>query len=547
MNVRFQKTLSRIAALTLSLLLLAVLVLPANSFAQGTGEVVRVGWFESPFNTTDELGRRSGYAYDYQQKLAAYTGWTYEYVEGSWSQLLQMLKDGKIDLLSDVSYTEERGSEMLFSSLPMGAEEYYLYVKAGNDEISAEDFSTFNGKKVGVNQGSIQIDLFHDWEAANGVEAELVELTGKEEDNFGKLTRGEIDMYLSLDGFVKTEEAVPICMIGESDFYFAVNNSRPDLLTELNNAMNRVHDELPNYGQLLYSKYLKSSNVNQFLSSEELDWLEKHGPVRIGYQDNYLAFCAKDPKTGQLDGALADYLDVASDCLENAHIDFEAVCYPTSAEAIEAMQSGEVDCVFPVNLTAYDGETRGVFVTPAIMRTDMSAIIRESDKDDFAKKDRITVAVNAGNPNYDMFLLDHFPEWRPIYFENTQECLKAVAEGRADCLLVSNYRYNNIADECEKNHLTTWSTGVEMDYCLAVNRDNTTLYSILSKIAGEVPESTVNASLTYNYSEDSAASFQNQKNQTLTIVIIILAVVIVVLIVLLILLWRKKKKMTGSM
>lgn len=311
--------------------------------------------------------------------------------------------------------------------------------------------------------------------------------------------------------------------------------------------MNRVHDESPNYGQLLYSNYLKSSNVNQFLSSEELDWLEKHGPVRIGYQDNYLAFCAKDPKTGQLDGALADYLDVASDCLENAHIDFEAVCYPTSAEAIEAMQSGEVDCVFPVNLTAYDGETRGVFVTPAIMRTDMSAIIRESDKDDFAKKDRITVAVNAGNPNYDMFLLDHFPEWRPIYFENTQECLKAVAEGRADCLLVSNYRYNNIADECEKNHLTTWSTGVEMDYCLAVNRDNTTLYSILSKIAGEVPESTVNASLTYNYSEDSAASFQNQKNQTLTIVIIILAVVIVVLIVLLILLWRKKKKMTGSM
>ncbi|MBQ7673511.1 MAG: transporter substrate-binding domain-containing protein [Alphaproteobacteria bacterium] len=41
-------------------------------------------------------------------------GWTYEYVEGNWSNLFQMLIDGKIDLLSDVSYTEERSKQMLF-------------------------------------------------------------------------------------------------------------------------------------------------------------------------------------------------------------------------------------------------------------------------------------------------------------------------------------------------------------------------------------------------------------------------------------------------
>lgn len=60
-------------------------------------KTVRVGWYESPFNMTDQFGRRSGYAYDYQQKIAAYTGWNYEYVEGSWPDLLQMLMDGEID------------------------------------------------------------------------------------------------------------------------------------------------------------------------------------------------------------------------------------------------------------------------------------------------------------------------------------------------------------------------------------------------------------------------------------------------------------------
>jgi hypothetical protein len=94
----------------------------------------------------------------------------------------------------------------------------------------------------------------------------------------------------------------------------------------------------------------------------------------VGYQDNYLAFCAQDPQPGELTGALKDYLSVASDCMENAQLDFQPVCYPSSAAAMEALKNGEVDCVFPANLTSYDGESSGVFVTPALMRTDMSRL-----------------------------------------------------------------------------------------------------------------------------------------------------------------------------
>ena len=516
------------------LILVAALLLPVSTPAQKQGEVVRVGWFESPFNTTDQLDRRSGYAYDYQQKLAAYTGWTYEYVEGSWSDLLQMLADGRIDLLSDVSYTEERAENMLYSSLPMGAEEYYLFASTENAEITQGDYSSFNGKKIGANKGSIQIGLFNDWAEANGVQAELVEMSGTEEENIKKLLQGEIDMYLSLDGFFQNSNVAPICKIGESDFYFAVSKAHPEFLVELNNAMSRIQSETPGYEQQLYNKYLQTSDLNQYLSSEENEWLAAHGPIRVGYQDNYLAFCAKDPKTGELTGALRDYLDVAAGCLENAHIDFQPVCYATSADAMAAMESGEVDCVFPTNLTDYDGEIRGVFVTPAIMRTDMSAVIREEELKDFNKKDRVTVAVNVGNPNYDMFLLDHFPDWRSIYYENTQECLQAVAAGKADCLLISSYRFNNIADICKKNHLTTLSTGVEMDYCFAVNRADTILYSILAKTAGAVPESTINAALTRSYTEDSKSSLIDMVGQNLSILILILAVAVVVLVILLI-------------
>lgn len=40
---------------------------------------IRVGWYESPFNTTDDNGRRSGYAYEYQLKLASYAGCDFTY------------------------------------------------------------------------------------------------------------------------------------------------------------------------------------------------------------------------------------------------------------------------------------------------------------------------------------------------------------------------------------------------------------------------------------------------------------------------------------
>jgi len=529
------------AALLPALAVLTAILLPlTGAYAQEPKKIVRVGWFESPFNMTDELGRRSGYSYDYQQKLATYTGWTYEYVEKSWPELLQMLEDGRIDLLSDVSYTEERSEKMLYSSLPMGSEEYYLFVSPDHTEISPEDYSTFNGKKVGANRNSIQIALFREWSEANGVRTEIVEMSGTEEENLTNLVRGDIDMYLSSGGFFDKEYAIPICRIGASDFYFAVSRSRPDLLVELNNAMNRVQDENGSLNRQLHAKYLQTTAPNRYLSAEENEWLAAHGPVRVGYQDNYLAFCAQDQKTGELTGALKDYLEIASDCLENAHIDFEPVCYSTAEDAMEALKRGDVDCVFPNNLTEYDGEISGVFITPALMRTDMSAVIRESDLNQFASKERVAVAVNAGNPNYDKFLLDHFPEWRAIYFSNTPECLKAIADGQADCLLISNYRFNNISDLCDKYHLTTWSTGVEMDYCFAVNRTDTVLYSILTKTAGAVPAPSVNAALTYYYTKDAGISLQSFLRKNIGILFVLLAAAVLSYLIVLHILRKKK-------
>ena len=522
------------AAVLICFLLAAALIPPFHLHAQEKDRTVRVGWYDSPFNNIDEAGRRSGYAYEYQMKIAAYSGWDYDYVKGSWTDLMQMLVDGDIDLMSDVSYTEERAEKMLFSELPMGTEEYNIFVAPGNTVISPSDFSTLNGKKIGVNRGSIQAGLYGEWAAKNQVKAELIELNTTEVEALRMLESGELDAYITLNAYGDPKHLIPICKIGSSDFYFAVNKDHPELLEELNDAMNRIQDENPYYNQLMFEKYVQRFGSNAFLTDKELSYLESHGPIRVGYQDHYLAFCAEDEETGELKGALKDYLEYASDCLENAHIGFTAKAYPTADSALEALKKNEIDCAFPANLTSYDGEELHILMTPSIMRTDIYAVVRQADLAFFAKRDYVVVAVNEGNSNYDAFLLDNYPKWHRIYFEDTEKCLKAVSDGVADCVLISSYRYNNISRLCERYHLATFATGTGIDYSFAVSEGNTELYSILAKTAGIIPSSTVDSALSYYITEDAKLGLKDVLIDNLSLILAIIAVVVVIILFLMI-------------
>ena len=534
------KRICRILLAATFVLLIVSSPLAQTVSAEVNEKVVRVGWYESSFNSKDDEGRRTGYAYEYQQKIASYTGWKYEYVEASWPALMQMLVEGKIDLMSDVSYTPQRAEKMLFSTVPMGEEEYYLFTTPNNADVNTDDYSTFNGKTVGINQGSVQIELFNEWAKNNNLQMTVIELTSSLNDSLAMLASGQIEFYVSPETMQENAYVLPVAKIGSSSFYFSVNQNRPDLLSELNIAMDKIANENPYYNLQLYSKYLHYSKMHRYFSSEELSWLEEHKKIRVGYQDNYLAFCAQDKETGELIGALKDYLKEASTCMENAKVEFETISFPTSEEALAALKRGEIDCMFPANLTDYYGELEGYYITDPLMTTEMSAIIQEGDKDSFFSREKVTVAVNTGNTNYDMFLINHFPNWRPLYFRNSEECLKAISQGKAECLIISNYRYNNLIETCKKLDLTSVPIGIEMDYCYAVNRGDTVLYSILNKMNSSISPLVVTSALaSYYRADDFQASFGYFLLENITV---ILTAAVAVLFLVLFLLQRNVKE-----
>ena len=219
--------------------------------------------------------------------------------------------------------------------------------------------------------------------------------------------------------------------------------------------------------------------------------------------------------------------------MKNAQIEFESRAYPTAAAALEALRQGEVDCMFPSNLGSYDGETLGIVMTPSLMRTDVYALVRQADQNIFANKEHVIVAVNEGNLNYDAFLQDYFPDWRVVHYANTQECLKAVKERVADCVLISSYRYNNVSRLCEKYHLTTYATGKGVDYCFAAVEGETELYSILAKIVGMIPTSTVNTALSYYITEDAKRTLVDLIQDNLGVVAAVTGAVVLLILLLL--------------
>lgn len=483
----FKKTRLTVTVLLLVSVLVG-LMLPAVALADEEDDnndndnVVRIGWYDSSFCYYDSFGRRCGIDYEYHQRISAYTGWTYEYVEDTWPNLLEMLKNGEIDILGDVSYMPEREDYMYFSSIPMGSEAYYIYAAADNSTVSADDPSSFNGMRIGVNSNSYQQELLEEWSENYNVDIEIVPMTTAEDESQAMILSGEIDGYASILLLGYYEGVVPVTRIGSSNYYYAVNINRPDLIEELDAAMAEIHDEDPYFSERLIRNHY-NSRTNTIFTPQQEEWLAGHGAIRIGYRESYLPFCGLNEDTGELTGALSDFMAHALNSLNSPNLQFDMVPYATTEDALAALASGEVDCVFPVYLSTYDADQQGFRLTDHAMETAMNAILRNSDVQELSEDTTMTFAVNAHMVNVNSFIMEHYPLATMIPCDGLPACYEAVANGTADCVVVSNYRIPSEEDTLRKNGLFTVPTGESLPLSFAVRRNDYELFSIMNRIA----------------------------------------------------------------
>ena len=513
------------------LLLAACLLglLPGRAYAAEDGgqKTVRVGWFEDSYNITGSDGQRSGYGYEYQQSLAAYTGWTYEYVEAGWSDLLKMLQNGQIDLMSGVSYTEERAETMLFSERPMGEEKYYLYADVAHTNISASDLQTLNGKRVGLLEGSIQATQFYQWEATHGLDMAYVPVTGLE-DAKAKLDAQEIDCLVSTETPQLVELGLSaIVTVGGSDIYFVINQDHPELKEALDSAMRRIQSGKPFYSDTLYQRYLSAESAST-LNQEEREWVAAHTPIRIGWVNGDSGVSDLIAKTMQLRGVLMDYILTAADCLDNQALEFELYGFNTQQEQLQALQDGQIDMIFHFSQNPYAAEENGFVLSDTVFSANMAAVTAKSYFDESAAN---TVAIQKDDLRTKWTVAYNYPNWEILEYGSVAETEKAVRSGEADCLIADP---ELLPKYIEDSKLYSFYLTQPDNCAFAVRLGEGTLVSILNKTLKTMSASTLTAALSmYNNTVQKTTVLGFVKEHLVGVAVLIVLVFLVILALLL--------------
>jgi len=464
-------------------LVLYITVLPFSvSAEEAKNRIVRVGWYEGTYNTTGSDGKKRGYSYEYQQAVAAHTGWKYEYVEGSWSELMSMLKKGQIDLLGGISYAEERAASMLFSELPMGEDKYYLYVNPSDTDISASDLTTLNEKRIGVMPDTLSARRFCEWEKSHGVDTQQVDINSTD-DARQKLQNQEIDGFvLNESPQWERDNISPALLIGGSYNYFAVSKKRPDLKEELDQAMQKIEKENPFYEEDLYKRY-RSANPIETLTDEEQNWLEEHGAVRIGYLKSDVGISLVDAESEEPVGIINDYISLASDCLEDRNIEFQLTGFDSQEEELQALKDNRIDMIFHMNQNPYEAEQNDIILSNTVFEFNL-AVITGVKKFDENKEN--TVAVSKNNLLGKWYISFNYPFWKIKEYDSSDEVEKAVHDGEADCFVAKAGRSLKTLEDSKMHSIFLTKSGTS---CFAVTRENTTLMNILNKTIQTLPAS----------------------------------------------------------
>ena len=538
---KFKLSVQRYICILLCLILyITVIPLPVSA-EEAKYRTVRVGWYEGTYNTTGPDGRRRGYSYEYQQAVAAHTGWKYEYVEGSWAELMSMLKKGEIDLLGGISYAEERSDSMLFSELPMGEDKYYLYVDPAHTDISTSDLSTLNGKRIGMLPDSVPARMFHEWEKSHGVSAQQVDITGAD-DVRQKLQNHEIDGFiLNESPQWERDNISAVLLIGGSYNYFAISKKRPDLKEELDQAMQKIVKENPFYIEDLYKRYC-SANSLETLTDEEQNWLEQHGAVRIGYLKNDVGVSFADTESGETVGIINDYVSLASGCLGEQAIEFQLTGFDSQEEELQALKDNRIDMIFHMNQNPYEAEQNDIILSNTVFEVNV-AVLTGVEK--FDENGENTVAVSRGNLLGKWYISFNYPSWKIREYDTSAEVEKAVQSGEADCFVVkAGQSLKILADSKMRSvFLTKSSTS-----CFAVTRENTTLMNILNKTIQTLPDSRLSSQFYVYENEPGKVTLTEYIKDNLLVVSIgfIGAVLVIVWIIVYLLIKARKAQIQAE-
>ena len=517
-------TLYRTLAVALAALAVLSAAVPAPAFAADSDQqvkTVRVGWLvnNKGFQEGTPGERLSGWGYEYLQTLSYYTkGWQYEYVSGTFTELMDMLEAGEIDLMPNISYSPEREQKLLFSSNPEGTERYYIYAKPDRDDLAKGDPQALQGLTIGCNSGVMQTTVGQQWLADEGVTCTYKEInTGSA--LFEALADGEVDAVIMNDT-ISSPDASPMFYVGSSDYYFAVPKSRPDLMNDINAAMTAIARVNPRYNDEVKSSYSAQNSGSSSLTGTETSWLKANGnTITLGYLKNQLPYCTQNGD-GEMEGSLAS---LATTLHDKFGITVTTVAISNNQQMLKALSNGTIDVALPLFRNYWLAEQKGVIQSNPMGTVSLTAIHSSNNLNSDLKKIACTQDAIVNHSELESL----FPDATITDYPNGNEALEALNKGEARCIIVPSTRLKTIRDTYNIEDFQTQELTDAAQLSCLISRGKPELLGIINK-------GIVNAGESLSASSYSPTSYSAQESDAFRLLyrnrIVIAAVVICILL-----------------
>lgn len=495
----------RALAIVFAALTVLSVIAPISAFAADTDQqvkTVRVGWLvnNEGFQDGNPGERLSGWGYEYLQTLSYYTpGWQYEYVSGTFTELLDMLEAGEIDLMPNISYSEERAQKLLFSSNPEGTERYYIYAKPDRDDLSKGDPQALQGLTIGCNPGVMQTIVGQQWLASEGITCTYKEMPGGG-DLFAALANDEVDATIMNDT-ISSPDASPMFYVGSSDYYFAVPKSRPDLMDDINSAMAAINRVNPRFNDEVKANYSAQNSGSSSLDGAETSWLKANGnTITLGYLKNQLPYCTQNDN-GEMEGSLATLATTLHDKFD---INVKTVAISNNKQLAKALSEGTIDVALPFFRDYWLAEQEGVIQSNSMGTVSLTAIHSSSDLSKDLKSIACSESAIVSCPELESL----FPDATVTEYPTSSEALKALNKGEASCIIVPSTRLETIRETYDIEDFETQGLTNTAELSCLISRGNPQLLGIINK-------GIVNAGESLSANSYSPTSYSAQESDTL--------------------------------
>ncbi|MDD3796447.1 MAG: diguanylate cyclase [Lachnospiraceae bacterium] len=471
----------------LFLVLALSLMIQVKAVQASDDRTVRIGCF--PLNGFFDIaadGTVTGYGADYTDAVAAHAGWNYQYVPySSWVSALDALSENKIDLLAPAQHTPERDELYTFDSFPIGTEYGSLLTLSTNDTLTYEDYSAFNGRKVGCVETLVFLDDFKEYETRNGFSVELSYYKDTPA-LVAALNSGEVDAIVA-NMMVKTASMKLLARFGAASFYYMFSERGNDLRGEVNQVIDKLTSNHPQFQGELSGRYF-SDFIKLPYSREELDYIAQCGTLKTACASNYAPFSYVDGKTGLIDGVDRAILEKISE-ISGLKFSYEAVPEGGGSETfyqeqgitlIAGVENDETISLHNSNYTDpyltvskyFVGQTDTVFDSSLPMKV---AVISAADAQISAWK-------------------QFYPEFTFMRCSSMADCLDKVRSGDADMMLEDRYSLENLlAAPCNQDLKILPAEALTGKICFKIaakeSAEEEILSSILNKAIRQISDS----------------------------------------------------------